>query len=139
MEEKKKQIEEYQKRIKEIRLIKKKDPDHAEMYDQEIDLITSKIGSLKYQLKKNGKPQNTVKQCIVCGQNFTPRKYTQKCCGKKCRQENARRYQKELYEEHYRAIKKEPRKPAKSCITEIAVAARKEGLTYGQYVAKYHV
>lgn len=139
MEEKVKQIEECQMRIKEIRELKKQDPDHAETYDQEIELIKSKIESLRYQLKKYGKLQNTVKQCIVCGQNFVPRKYTQKCCGKKCRLENTRRRQKEIYEEHYRAIRKEKQKPPKNNITEIAVAARKEGLTYGQYVAKYHV
>lgn len=131
-------IAECRKRIESIRGFKKLNPEREEEYDVDIETLQCTIRALKYQLKKLEEPQKLIKRCAICGKEFVARRDSQKCCSDECRKENASRYQKAKYEKSYRTARPEPKKP-KNNITEIAVAARAEGLTYGQYAAKYKI
>ena len=79
------------------------------------------------------------KKCEVCGKEFTAYKKTQICCSAECAEERKRRKSLE-----YQRQKKEKRKiekiePNKDRITEMETEARRNGLTYGQYVAKKEI
>lgn len=79
--------------------------------------------------------------CVICGKKLSGK--NKKYCGETCRRRAATlrnmEEMKELSEskdvETPKVIKKK-RKP-KLTLVQIAVEARKEGLSYGQYVAKY--
>ena len=98
--------------------------------------------------RKNNPREKTVKKigkCIICGKEFEQKRETHLCCSKKCRkkhydEQNRIRSQK-WREEHSEEIKKKRNKGKEKSnhekIADIAIAARAEGLTYGQYVAKY--
>lgn len=132
-------IAECRNRIESIRGLKKLNPEREEEYDADIETLQREIRALKYQLKKLEESQKLIKRCIICGKEFTARRDSQKCCSSECRKENASRYQKAKYYKTSRTAKSpEPKRP-KNNITEIAVAARAEGLTYGQYVARYEM
>ena len=96
------------------------------------------------------------KKCVICGKEYMPNTHNQKTCGKECSQI----LNKQRRDEHIREVeakkamgtyenpwhktyeKPKPRKrqpKPKLSVVEIAVLARKEGMTYGQYVAKYNM
>lgn len=74
-----------------------------------------------------------IRRCAYCGNCFVATHYNVKYCSLTCRDARNLRVQSES--------RKRPRgeagreKPAKSLV-DIAVEARKAGMTYGQYVAK---
>ena len=72
--------------------------------------------------------------CAICGKLFVAKNGNAKYCSKKCSDAGAMEnyYKKKASKEQ--AAKKQRKKPLS--ITEIAVAARKAGMSYGQYVAK---
>lgn len=80
------------------------------------------------------------KICLVCGKKFTTNRSTQKCCSKECSKKwsNARQAKYAgMYVKHPTTQKYGRGGENYEAIADIAIAARKEGLTYGQYVAKY--
>lgn len=79
-----------------------------------------------------------IKRCKWCQKKFSTTKLNQEYCGKECAHNGKLKYQRE-YEAKRKATKeKTPKKPKKKSdgITDIAVAARAAGMTYGEYVAK---
>jgi predicted nucleic acid-binding Zn ribbon protein len=85
------------------------------------------------------------KYCVVCGKEYQPTSGKQKTCSEKCQKIEKSRYQVEWYRarknegEHYEKTEpKKLRKPKKkdSDLTADAVAARKNGLSYGKYKAR---
>lgn len=84
--------------------------------------------------------EKEVRKCRYCGTEFVAIRDNNYCCSPSCSSKYSRKstyreieeYDKEQFE---KMRKKRPMKPKQS-ITEIAVAARKAGMTYGQYVAK---
>lgn len=78
--------------------------------------------------------------CAVCGTMFQKRKKDHLCCSEKCQLKRRRQYEKEM-NALYRSQKKDKAKKIEKTnhekIADIAIAAREEGLSYGQYVAKY--
>ncbi len=97
-----------------------------------------------------------VKTCVVCGKQFDSFVNNQKTCSAECRKINEDRVWHERYErlkmegatERIKAKEeknnfpiphKKREKKKKLTIDDIAVLARQEHLTYGQYVAKYGI
>ncbi len=97
-----------------------------------------------------------MRKCVVCGKEFMQIRSNQLVCGEECRRKRDRVLQKQWREKNIGYMskktgqemltkeipKKEKPKIKRSKnnyekIVDIAIAARKEGLTYGQYVAKY--
>lgn len=96
------------------------------------------------------------KYCVVCGKEYKPTSGKQKTCSEECGKIEKSRYQAEWYREgkakgeHYEKkpkadgehYEKKPQAEAKktkkktSDLTADAVAARKNGLSYGKYKAK---
>lgn len=84
--------------------------------------------------------------CIICGKEFVPKTHKATMCSHECRVIRKNEIAKE-FNERKKASKPEKAKQPKrrkqkektnhDKIADIAIAARKEGLTYGQYVAKY--
>ena len=76
--------------------------------------------------------------CKVCGKEFMPQSHLSKCCSDECKIENNKLNSRKKYAE-MQSIKKSNNKSKKLTVTEIAVLARKAGMTYGQYVAKMNI
>lgn len=74
-----------------------------------------------------------IRRCKVCGKEFQPVNWRQIYCGKECNIVANKRIQKERYR------KEKTHRRGGLTIAEIALMARAEGLTYGQYVAKYRI
>lgn len=72
-------------------------------------------------------------ECPVCHKKFTTAHHSQKYCSKDCHRLYKQIQNKEQYQE------KQKRKKKKTALNDIAAAALAEGLTYGQYVAKYNL
>ena len=82
--------------------------------------------------------------CPVCGEEFVKETGNQAYCSARCRQllQNRQKAEARAAERRERqAAKKAPRrkKPGGQSAASIVREARKEGLSYGQYVAKYGV
>ena len=80
-----------------------------------------------------------MKPCEVCGKMFQPSKTNHACCGNACRKKRLRMQNRDKWSDYY-ARKKAEQNRTKSNhdkIVEIDALARKEGLSYGQYVEKY--
>lgn len=79
------------------------------------------------------------KECKYCGKRFIPKHRAEKYCSERCLEEGARKLRNERNRIRSKmkkiANEKKPQLPV--TIVNIAVEAKKEGLTYGQYVAKY--
>jgi hypothetical protein len=79
-------------------------------------------------------------ECFWCGKKFTPTYHNVVCCSEECKkkrlnaQDKARR---EKFNSKNKAPEKQKTNHEK--IAEIAIEARKQGMSYGQYVAKYNV
>ena len=99
-----------------------------------------------------------MKKCVVCGKEFMPIRGNQVVCCEDCRRERDRELQKQWQENNKGNMnkktaqempKKEKRKTEKpertepksnhEKIAEIAIEARKQGMSYGQYVALMHM
>lgn len=82
-----------------------------------------------------------IRICAVCNKPFEARRENEVCCSAECKQarrrQQCRQYDKE--DAQKRKLEAEKRKKLSSgenSLTEIAIEARKAGMTYGQYVAK---
>lgn len=67
--------------------------------------------------------------CIICGRKFELTSPNKKTCSLKCRRERERKL------DNIRYSKKKHEAKKNLSIVDIAVEARKRGMTYGQYVA----
>lgn len=87
--------------------------------------------------------ESDMKKCVICGTEFLQKSTRHICCSEKCqRKRNAmisKEPQKKRYHEQREKQKAQEAMPESNhkAIADIAIAARAEGLTYGQYVAKY--
>lgn len=84
-------------------------------------------------------------KCIVCGSEFEKKRSDHICCSKKCRNRYNSKQSKERVAKHKEKKKQEMMREAVRMskkgenhhkIADIAIEARKHGMTYGQYVAK---
>ena len=84
-----------------------------------------------------------IKKCIICGNEFQPLRTGHICCSQKCsRKRNAmvtEQTKKNRYYEQQQMQKVQEAMPKSNhdAIADIAIIARSQGLSYGQYVAKY--
>ena len=94
---------------------------------------------------RDRKVAHKVGKCVICQKEFVKRNGSQVCCGVECRKEYERAQQKirnQKWKAKQQEKQKEMQKQANAktnheTIAEIAIAAKKEGLSYGQYVVKY--
>lgn len=77
-----------------------------------------------------------VKKCEECQQYFVSYRANSVCCSKECSYKRRLRLMAESKEEIKPKKKPRTKKSNIKSITDIAVEARKVGMTYGQYVAK---
>ena len=77
------------------------------------------------------------KKCEWCGKEYIPVNYRQKYCGTTCQRARQTASWREKNKE-FKGVKKTKKKPAQigSTLTEDAIKAREQGLTYGQYIAR---
>lgn len=75
----------------------------------------------------------TIKICVVCGIEFMSVQTRQVCCSHECQVKRNVGQTKE----RYKRIKQEQQK--KHNMKQIIELAEKEGISYGQYVAKYGI
>ena len=85
---------------------------------------------------------HTIAKCCICGKEFEKSVANSKYCSDECRKvglsNNVKNFhERKMQQELEQRKKRKRQKNNRDKITEIAIAARKEGLTYGQYVAKY--
>lgn len=89
-----------------------------------------------------------LKPCKVCGKLFKPFRSTHVYCSGDCnrkverqRYRNSLKYNAEKQREYKakKKLEKAEKERVKNALVEIAIKAREEGLTYGQYVAKYNI
>ncbi len=78
-----------------------------------------------------------VKKCKWCERIFTAKRLNQNYCCKECSRNGKLKWQRE-YEANKKATTEKPKKTKRKSnqITDIAIAARAAGMTYGEYVAK---
>ena len=98
-------------------------------------------------LEAHGKPTSGVKQvtCHICGEKFIPSKANRVYCSEECQRyarngkckEHNDKVRAEQQAERERRIKE--RFIGYSKIAAICIAAKAEGLSYGQYVGKYNL
>lgn len=84
------------------------------------------------------KQQLEPRQCLVCKKIFIPTRESNLMCGPECKHTRqlemaSKRAEKKKEQKKADKMKKEQKKLT---ITDIAVMARKAGMTYGQYVAQ---
>lgn len=82
------------------------------------------------------------KICIVCGKKFTTNRSVQKCCSKECSKKwsNVRQAKYAgMYVKHPTTKKHGMGGENYEAIADIAIEARKNGMSYGQYVAQMHL
>jgi hypothetical protein len=129
-----------------------------EMYDDWLHSIEDEVDiahrygflhatTMRKFLEANGKPTVGVKQvtCPICGEKFIPSKANRVYCSTECQRyarnaqckENNDKYRAEQQAEREKRIKE--RFIGYSKITAICIAAKAEGLSYGQYVGKYNL
>lgn len=73
------------------------------------------------------------RRCTVCDKLYIATRANAKYCSATCREKGTTEL-KAIYRKQQSVDK--PKRKKKQSVTEIAVAARKAGMTYGQYVAK---
>lgn len=83
-----------------------------------------------------------IRKCAICGREFMAKNGKSKYCGKSCRVEGnriiAREHQRQYSKENKlpKVIEKREKSKSRMTIPEIVAAARKAGMSYGQYVEK---
>ena len=94
--------------------------------------------------RKRGYRKDPV-NCQVCGK-LIPNAYASRKYCDDCRKKIRQRYDGKHHEDHQKAyevvineLKSELEPESIIPIREIVIEAEKEGLTYGKYVAKYHL
>ena len=80
--------------------------------------------------------EHNIFNCKVCGKEFITDSNIRKCCSDECKKINARRNGKIWADKQKNKQPKKKKKEKKLTIVDIAVMARKAGMTYGQYVAQ---
>ena len=125
-----------------------------EMYDDWLHSIEDEVDiahrygfhhatTMRKFLEANGKPTVNVKTatCPICGETFAPNRSHQKYCSLACQRyscnTSAKEFRAEQQAERERRIKE--RFFGYSKIAAICIAAKAEGLSYGQYVGKYNL
>ena len=79
-----------------------------------------------------------LKRCVQCNSEFRTRSWQKKFCSDECREACHRAKKEALKLDPYADWRPEFAEPdSMKRLREIAVAATKEGLSYGQYMAKY--
>lgn len=77
-----------------------------------------------------------IKVCKICGNEFETEVKRQQMCGSiECRRE----YQMQIWRKSKEKSARKRNKSNAKKITDLAVEARKHGMTYGQYVAKMYL
>lgn len=81
-----------------------------------------------------------LRQCVVCGRDYEPWNPAQKCCGSEdCKRElNRWAYRRKIQaqkEKYRRKRRDENRLTKKNTLNEDAMAAKQNGMSYGQYKA----
>ena len=90
-----------------------------------------------------GSDMKELRYCAICGNAFVAKARNGKYCGKECSEEGNRRLVRKrcaMYRAQAKGvvIEKVEEKPTKAkelSLVEVAIEARKAGMTYGQYVA----
>ena len=75
--------------------------------------------------------------CSICGKVFTACSTRHKYCGDDCRKVATKTWERERCRREKEA--RERKKKNARTIGEISAAAKKAGMTYGEYVAKFGV
>ncbi len=78
-----------------------------------------------------------VRKCVICGNIFVGRPNKKYCCSECRRKAQTEKKAKECKKPKEIETKKPKRKLGSLSLEQINKRARAEGLTYGQYVAKY--
>lgn len=81
-----------------------------------------------------------IRTCKICGKEFDTNGTPAKCCSKECMEVNRININKkctQAYKERHFG-KKKKRNTSREII-DITVEARKQGMTYGQYVAQMYL
>ncbi len=78
------------------------------------------------------------RECVWCGKEFMPEYHNVVCCSEECKKKRQSAQDKSRREK-FNAKDKAPEKTNHEKIAEIAIEARKQGMSYGQYVAKYNL
>lgn len=81
-----------------------------------------------------------VRKCAICGKEFIATRANCKYCGQQCKEEANRIKSREYWSRNCvgeNALKQmmQQQKPRAS-VTEIAIAAKEAGMSYGQYVVQ---
>lgn len=77
------------------------------------------------------------KICKVCGKEFDTKGTVAKCCSPECKEENAKLVSRMISKRNRNKAKRpKGQKSNMKQINDIAVEARKHGMSYGQYVAQ---
>lgn len=100
-----------------------------------------KCSQKKYRSEHKTEKQNA--NCVICGKEFVPLRAGHICCSPECSRK--RNYQVNSVHKRQKyaddaAIKRAREAMPKSnhdAIADIAIVARSQGMSYGQYVAKY--
>lgn len=98
------------------------------------------IGLKRVQAEWREKRKITLKpiKCKACGKKFTPINARSAYCSRSCYENEKRKRACERAKNRRNEIRKiKINKSNQQMITEIALEARKAGMSYGQYVAKY--
>lgn len=74
------------------------------------------------------------RRCAMCNKLFITSNVNAKYCSLDCRTEG-KKEAVSAFKQRAKAAKEAKKRGKKQSVTEIAVAARKAGMTYGQYVA----
>lgn len=72
-----------------------------------------------------------IKACIVCGKKFETKTATAKYCSPECNRK------KNPYTDVMPKMKERVAKKPKFSLKEVATMARREGISYGEFVSKY--
>ena len=106
-----------------------------------VSLCCSRKCYNKWWRMRNPKESRPLQKCIICGTEFQPLRKGHICCSQKCRrkrnaivteQTKKNKYYEEVQRKKVREAMPESNHKA---IADIAIAARAEGLSYGQYEA----
>ena len=86
--------------------------------------------------KKNMSQEIRTVKCPVCGEMFQTNRY-KKYCGEKCRLKLKKISDAAKRAEKSKKLKEKKYVHKTTAVEDIAVLARAEGLSYGQYVARH--
>lgn len=81
---------------------------------------------------------NETRKCAICSRRYTTTRANKKYCSTKCADIGEKRAAKKnsTKQESKKVIAQKKREERRKAIIDIAVEAKKHGMSYGQYVAK---